>query len=466
MPDMFLSYSRRDKRKADRLVKDLRAHGIAVWFDENEILVGHSIVDRVYDGIRNSTFLAVLLTPHSIRSKWVKEELTFARTREIEEGKVVVLPLLFEDCAVPDALRAKRYADFRKSYPAGLSELKRVLTPAVDVGSPGERKIELEDIFESTTKRATTLAKNMLQLQQNGEMEYTLDFTNAQLYQLQTDIGLALNKLDYLISLEDSPRLLFRLFMRGADLASRILDYKRELQYLESILELGKVNVNTLMAAAVAGANAGFRARAIDLFRRALRRYLKLTGNPETHDDERPFQDALLKFTYAVTRQVRIEEIDSVLFRDVIIFRDRQTLVDRLERTMDTLEEAFRRELIFDLDQPTGSFNYGVLLNYIGLTKRALTHFSRARELGCKDSAFDRAGIDLRELKREIRRMERSIRDNGEAKVQCTSIQLANFCVQFGSPPDHLEALGKNAHPTFYSEVIANTNLFTLYDAT
>ena len=66
---VFISHSSKNKKLARRLAKALKNHNIDVWFDEWEILVGHNIVDKVYDGIRHSDFLAIILTKESIASR-------------------------------------------------------------------------------------------------------------------------------------------------------------------------------------------------------------------------------------------------------------------------------------------------------------------------------------------------------------------------------------------------------------
>ena len=100
------------------------------------MLVGHSIVDRVYEGIRDSDYLAIVLTRNSVESKWVRQELSAAKVREIEDEEVVILPLLFEACPIPTILADKRYADFRHDFSAGESELVRQLLP-LNVRNPG-----------------------------------------------------------------------------------------------------------------------------------------------------------------------------------------------------------------------------------------------------------------------------------------------------------------------------------------
>jgi formylglycine-generating enzyme required for sulfatase activity len=44
---------------------------------------------------------------------------------------VFVLPILYLDCEIPELIADKRYADFRKSYEFGFSEVPRVLSPDV-----------------------------------------------------------------------------------------------------------------------------------------------------------------------------------------------------------------------------------------------------------------------------------------------------------------------------------------------
>ena len=80
----FVSHSSQDKDAAKRLALDLQGRGYSVWFDEWEILVGHNIVDEVFGAIKQSHFMVVILSEASVRSRWVDEELTAAKTREIE----------------------------------------------------------------------------------------------------------------------------------------------------------------------------------------------------------------------------------------------------------------------------------------------------------------------------------------------------------------------------------------------
>ena len=50
----------------------------------------------------------------SIGAPWMKKELDVVMNRGIASGEVVVLPLLYEECELPEFLKGKLYADFSK----------------------------------------------------------------------------------------------------------------------------------------------------------------------------------------------------------------------------------------------------------------------------------------------------------------------------------------------------------------
>jgi WD40 repeat protein len=119
----FLSYSSANREYAEKLAADLRGAGISIWFDQWEIAVGESIIKKIQSGVEENDFVIVVLSQASVASDWVRRELNLALMNEIELAKVILLPVLIEDCSIPPFLKEKKYADFRESYPNGLSEL-------------------------------------------------------------------------------------------------------------------------------------------------------------------------------------------------------------------------------------------------------------------------------------------------------------------------------------------------------
>jgi TIR domain-containing protein len=65
------------------------------------------------------------MSPAALASEWFKRELNAGLIRELEERRVVVLPLLLENCEIPLFLRDKLYADFRKDFDSGLKQVLR-----------------------------------------------------------------------------------------------------------------------------------------------------------------------------------------------------------------------------------------------------------------------------------------------------------------------------------------------------
>jgi hypothetical protein len=112
MNTVFLAHSGKDKRFVRRLAADLAEHGVRVWLDEAEILVGDSLVSKISAAIREMEYLAVVLSPESVESPWVQREVEMAMNDEIEGKKVKVLPILYRKCAVPGFLAGKAWADF------------------------------------------------------------------------------------------------------------------------------------------------------------------------------------------------------------------------------------------------------------------------------------------------------------------------------------------------------------------
>jgi hypothetical protein len=125
---VFLSHNSQDKDAARRIAVDLRARGIEVSFDAFEMRVGDSLIEKIQQGISESGYLAVLLSPHSVASPWVTKELNTVLMQDITAKSIKVLPLLYRDCEVPLFLKEKLYADFRSSYEGGLNELLRVFS--------------------------------------------------------------------------------------------------------------------------------------------------------------------------------------------------------------------------------------------------------------------------------------------------------------------------------------------------
>jgi len=125
MPGVFLSHSSADKPFVRRLASDLIGHDIPVWFDEWELELGQQLISELVRGIDDSSLLLILLSPSSVQSSWVQQELAGALAREQALGvsRQFIVPVLVSDCDVPPAIAGRIWVDFRKGYYESLDRL-------------------------------------------------------------------------------------------------------------------------------------------------------------------------------------------------------------------------------------------------------------------------------------------------------------------------------------------------------
>ncbi|OGV75642.1 MAG: hypothetical protein A3I83_09495 [Methylotenera sp. RIFCSPLOWO2_02_FULL_45_14] len=111
----FVSYSAFDKDKVERLIDDLRAHGVDVWFDQDDLLVGDDLEAKIEVAIMAAKKIIICVSK-SFNEKpptsWVKVELSIAHQRETTEGKNYIVPVrLDRGATIPDEIAKRVYAD-------------------------------------------------------------------------------------------------------------------------------------------------------------------------------------------------------------------------------------------------------------------------------------------------------------------------------------------------------------------
>lgn len=120
---VFISYSHQDGEFAENLAAQLIRKNVHVWIDKWELRVGDSIIDKIEAAVDGASALLVILSEASVESEWCRKELSAGLLRELEERRVVVLPILIQDCKIPLFLRGKLYADFRTNFDDGLKSV-------------------------------------------------------------------------------------------------------------------------------------------------------------------------------------------------------------------------------------------------------------------------------------------------------------------------------------------------------
>jgi len=122
MPKVFISYARADSEFAEKLVNDLRSAGVSLWFDQHDIAPGDRWDSAVENALMTSPLLLVVLSPDSVASQNVMDEVAKA----LASGKKVV-PVLHRPCDVPFRIVRLQYVDLTVSYERGIKQLVTIV---------------------------------------------------------------------------------------------------------------------------------------------------------------------------------------------------------------------------------------------------------------------------------------------------------------------------------------------------
>jgi hypothetical protein len=92
--DVFICHASEDKKDFVRpLAKLLQQQHIEVWYDEFSLNIGDSLTQKIDEGLANSKFGIVVLSPNFFKKPWAKRELKGLTLREMIEEKNVILPI-------------------------------------------------------------------------------------------------------------------------------------------------------------------------------------------------------------------------------------------------------------------------------------------------------------------------------------------------------------------------------------
>ncbi len=153
---VFLCHTHADKRFVRKLARDFSALGIHVWLDEWELAEGDSLHGCIGAALNTSSYVGVVLSPDSVKSKWCQAELQQALAREMRSGEKVVIPLLCRRVIVPPFLEDRLYADFYRKYYVALTNVaglihaadRRDISEALDHERPKSTD-DVREILES-----------------------------------------------------------------------------------------------------------------------------------------------------------------------------------------------------------------------------------------------------------------------------------------------------------------------------
>jgi len=91
MAKLFISHASEDKVSfVEPLVDELKNRGFEVWYDKYELTVGDSLLKKIGQGLNESDFGVVVLSPDFFKKKWPQTELDGLFALETTERKVIL----------------------------------------------------------------------------------------------------------------------------------------------------------------------------------------------------------------------------------------------------------------------------------------------------------------------------------------------------------------------------------------
>jgi hypothetical protein len=153
--DAFISHASEDKDIVLPLAEALRGAGLRVWLDQQVLRMGDSLREKIDEGLANSRYGIVVLSPSFLAKQWPKRELNGLMALE-ESGHKVILPVWHQidraALAAYSPILADRLAsDTRRGMSSVAADIIQVIvhpdsgSPAVESPTLARRFIELLD---------------------------------------------------------------------------------------------------------------------------------------------------------------------------------------------------------------------------------------------------------------------------------------------------------------------------------
>jgi len=126
---IFISYAKEDSAAAERLFRDLSAHGFAAWLDNHRLLPGQNWQQRIEDAIAGSDFFIACFSSRSVQKRGgfqaeVRYALHYANSLPIDD--VYLIPVRLDPCRIPP--RIQRETQYIDLFPDWENGFRRVVT--------------------------------------------------------------------------------------------------------------------------------------------------------------------------------------------------------------------------------------------------------------------------------------------------------------------------------------------------
>ncbi len=134
---VFLIYATEDGAISREITKQLEISGFSVAHFEYELLWDDSMANKMRNVISSGDYIFFLLSKNSLRSEWVRYELSATYLDELATRDVTVIPVLIDYSKVPDFLSKFQMLDLRKKTSGNIRKvISQILNaPRIDLSS-------------------------------------------------------------------------------------------------------------------------------------------------------------------------------------------------------------------------------------------------------------------------------------------------------------------------------------------
>jgi TIR domain len=115
---VFISYRKRPniEQFAEAIAVRLEQEGIRPRFDKWDMVAGDSLAGKIEEAFAASRACLIILSAEFTVGRWATTEMRTAITKRVSDG-FRVIPILFEECAIPELLKDPIRVDFRDHNP-------------------------------------------------------------------------------------------------------------------------------------------------------------------------------------------------------------------------------------------------------------------------------------------------------------------------------------------------------------
>ena len=115
--EAFLSHSSKNLAFASQVAKVLADHSISTFYSRKHIVGVQEWHDEIGEALKRCDWFLLVLSPQTVKSKWVKHELIYALQQNRYKGRIV--PLVYKSCDINTlswTLSGFQHIDFRKGF--------------------------------------------------------------------------------------------------------------------------------------------------------------------------------------------------------------------------------------------------------------------------------------------------------------------------------------------------------------